>query len=250
MVGRTNAGISGGSSSTWYAYIQVSTDANAVITAVNPAGNSYTKTADSTGSAIFIVSYPGTYTISETDAPSQTVVVADYGVAYSVSIHVPPPVGTYLILNGNPQVTFSRAAAIPLSYASLINQDQPFISTGVSRTNPVTGSTESTVLVNQDNASSGGCYFASNVVDLTRYSKLCINMWYGQNYANLYFGVFSSVSGGWINSVSDTQANYQTTSISTVLNIALSASYYIGVYVINDSSHSNTNAFIRDLYLA
>ena len=26
--------------------------------------------------------------------------------------------------------------------------------------------------------------------------------------------------------------------------------YYVGVYVINDSSHSNTNAFIRDLYLA
>ena len=248
MIGRTNACSGSGSSSLWYAYIQVSTDANAVITAVNPAGNSYTKTADSTGSAIFIVSYPGTYTISETDAPSQTVVVADYGVAYSVSIHVPPPAGTYLILNGNPQVTFSRAAAIPSSYSQ--SHETPYITTGVSKTNPVTGATENWLLYQQGSANSGGCYFTSSVVDLTRYSKLCINMFYDQVYANLYFGIFSSVSGGWVNVVSSTQAQYQTTSILTYLNISLNSSYYIGVYGLNDSSHSNTNIYIRDLYLA
>ena len=106
MIGRTNAGISGGSSSTWYAYIQVSTDANAIITAVNPAGNSYTKTADSTGSAIFIVAYPGTYTISETGATSKTVVVADYGVAYPVSIYIPTFNGI-LIADGVEMVSFT-----------------------------------------------------------------------------------------------------------------------------------------------
>ena len=106
MIGRNNVG-GGGSSSAWYAYIQVSTDANAIITAVNPAGNSYTRTADSTGSLIIVVGYPGTYTISETGTTPQTVVVADYGVAYPVTIHIPTFNGTF-INNGAEAVEFSK----------------------------------------------------------------------------------------------------------------------------------------------
>ena len=248
MIGRTNVG-GNAPASLWYAYIQVSTDANAVITAVNPAGNSYTKTADENGSAIFIVAYPGTYTISETGATSQTVVVADYGVAYSVSIHVPEPAGYYLIKNGNPQESFTRAGAVPSSYS--VQHEQPFISTGITKANPITGNMENWVLFQLESSNAGGYYGAVNSVDLTGYTKLYINMFYNQNYANLYFGVFYSISGGWINVVTDKMASYQSGGISTVLNLpSTTNSYYIGMYGINDSSHSNTNAYIKDLYLA
>ena len=107
-IGRTNAGVGGGGSWSWYAYIQVSTDANASITAVNPAGNSYTKTADANGSCTCTVAYPGTYTISETGATSQTVVVADYGVIYPVSINIPTFDGK-LITDGVATVSYTAS---------------------------------------------------------------------------------------------------------------------------------------------
>lgn len=248
MLGRTNAGVNS-TASQWYAFIQVSTDANAVITAVNPAGNSYTKTADGTGSCIFIVAYPGTYTISETGAQSQTAVVADYGVTYSVSIYLPAPTGTYIIQGGNYQVNMSRAAAVPISY-SHISQNTPYVSTGVSKTNPVTGVTENWLLFQIENANTGGCLFTTNKINTTGKSKLYINMYYDQPYANLYFGIFSIVSGGWISVISDTQASYQTSTISTYLNISFNGECYIGVYGINDSNHSLSTAYIKDLYYA
>lgn len=251
MVGRTNAG-GVGSVSQWYAYIQVSTDANAIITAVNPAGNSYTRTADSTGALTIVVSYPGTYTISETGATSQTVVVADYGVAYNVTILVPPPVGMYIIQSGVPVQGMSAYAALPTSAS--VSHDTPYAIKGVPKTNPVTHEIDDWVLVQQSNQNSGGCYVTQSKISTAGYSTLNINMIYDQPYANLYFGLYSTISGGWMTVVASTQAQYQTSGgISTTLNIAGSSSVgdvYIGVYVINDSSHSNTNAYIRDLYLS
>ena len=88
MIGRTNACGGGGSGSSFLAYIQVTTDANAQISAVNLHGNAFTGTADSSGSLVLTVTDPGTYTVAETGVTkTATVVVADYGVAYSVQVY-------------------------------------------------------------------------------------------------------------------------------------------------------------------
>lgn len=163
MIGRTNVG-GNAPASLWYAYIQVSTDANAVITAVNPAGNSYTKTADENGSAIFIVAHPGTYTISETGATSQTVVVADYGVAYTVSIHVPIFNGT-LINNGTETVDFSEYAYHYSSY----DERSPYILQNMVYT--VGGTSYNTVYIEQVSGYSG-LYISTNAFNRSGYSNL------------------------------------------------------------------------------
>lgn len=84
MIGRTNVG--GGSQ--FSATLQVTTDPNAVITAVNLAGDTFIGTADNTGSLVLNITEPGTYTVTETGvAKTATVVVADYGVAYSAQVY-------------------------------------------------------------------------------------------------------------------------------------------------------------------
>lgn len=164
MIGRTNVG-GNAPASLWYAYIQVSTDANAVITAVNPAGNSYTKTADSTGSAIFIVSYPGTYTISETDAPSQTVVVADYGVVYPVSIYLPTFNGI-LISDGSEAVSFTTAGKEWSSYGGVA----PSVSNQVIT---VSGNSYNVRYV-YETSGKAGIYITEDAYDVSTYSELVI----------------------------------------------------------------------------
>ena len=82
MIGRTNVG--GGS--TFKAYIDVSTEANEVITAVNPAGDTFTGTADNTGALTLTITAPGTYTVSGPNVSVETVVVADTGETYSVAL--------------------------------------------------------------------------------------------------------------------------------------------------------------------
>ncbi|MBR6836020.1 MAG: hypothetical protein IKM72_08480, partial [Oscillospiraceae bacterium] len=62
MEGITNAVIgSGGGGSAFLAYLQVATDPNAVITAVNLAGDTFSGTADSTGALVLNITEPGTY---------------------------------------------------------------------------------------------------------------------------------------------------------------------------------------------
>ena len=85
MIGKTNVG---GGGSNFIAYIAVSTDPNAQISAVNLAGDVYTGTASASGSLLLPVRNPGTYTVSETGAGTATVVVSDYGAAYSVSLYL------------------------------------------------------------------------------------------------------------------------------------------------------------------
>lgn len=77
MVGRTNVG---GGGSTFSATLQITTDANATIVAVNPAGNRFTGTANSSGSLSLTINKPGTYTVTATSgstSASGTVAVAD-----------------------------------------------------------------------------------------------------------------------------------------------------------------------------
>lgn len=164
MIGRTNAGQRGGGSWSWFAFIQVTTDANASITAVNPAGNSYTKTADSSGSVIFTVAYPGTYTISETGATSQTVVVADYGVAYNVTIHVPTFDG-YLIRDGVEKVSFTGHEYVYSYYQGR----SPSIGYGYTWT--YSGHTYNGLYVENYNGASG-LYITSSAYGISSYSYL------------------------------------------------------------------------------
>lgn len=84
---RTNASTGGGGSASFTAYIQVTTDASASITATNLAGNTYTGTADSTGALLLEVNDAGTYTVSITGTTfSNTVAVIDNGASYSVTV--------------------------------------------------------------------------------------------------------------------------------------------------------------------
>ena len=87
MVGRTNVGGGGGSGSSFLAYLQVATDPNAVITAVNLAGDTFSGTADNTGALVLDITEPGTYTVTETDGGEKTVVISDNGVVYNVEIN-------------------------------------------------------------------------------------------------------------------------------------------------------------------
>lgn len=87
MIGKTNVG--GGGGSVFTAYIQISTDPSASITAVNLAGDTYSGTADSTGSLTITVHNPGTYTITESYSgmtATETVVVPDIDRYYMITV--------------------------------------------------------------------------------------------------------------------------------------------------------------------
>ena len=87
MVGRTNVSIGGGGGSAFLAYLQIATDPNAVITAVNLAGDTFSGTADSAGSLVLNITEPGTYTVTETDGEVRSIIIADNGGIYSITLH-------------------------------------------------------------------------------------------------------------------------------------------------------------------
>lgn len=86
MVGRTNVSIGGGGGSAFLAYLQVATDPNAVITAVNLAGDTFSGTADGTGALVLNLTASGTYTVTSADGGRGTVAVIDSGETYMVEV--------------------------------------------------------------------------------------------------------------------------------------------------------------------
>ena len=84
-LGITNAS-TGGGGSTFSATLQIATDPNAVITAVNLAGDTFNGTADSSGSLILTITEPGTYTVTETDGGVESIIIADNGATYTLTI--------------------------------------------------------------------------------------------------------------------------------------------------------------------
>ncbi len=85
MKGRVNA-LSGRGSS-FIAYLLITTDGDAQITAVNTVGDSYSGTADSTGSLTLTVYNYGVYTITVVGTGTQTTVsVAENGQYYNIAI--------------------------------------------------------------------------------------------------------------------------------------------------------------------
>ena len=86
-LGRTNAGNgSGGGGSAFSATLQVATDANAVITAVNLAGDTFSGTANSSGALTLTITEPGTYTVTETNGGVESIVIADNGATYTLTV--------------------------------------------------------------------------------------------------------------------------------------------------------------------
>lgn len=84
-LGITNAS-TGGGGATFSATLQIATDANAVITAVNLAGDTFSGTANSSGSLILTITEPGTYTVTETDGGVESIVIADNGETYTIEV--------------------------------------------------------------------------------------------------------------------------------------------------------------------
>ena len=84
-----------GCTNSWYqsyrfsATIHIESEANVSVTAVNPAGNQYTGTTNSSGVLNLTVKYPGTYTVTGTkgtDTASAVVEAFDNGQTYNVAV--------------------------------------------------------------------------------------------------------------------------------------------------------------------
>ena len=111
MIGRTNVG---GGGSLFSATLQVATDPNAVITAVNLAGDTFSGTADNSGALNLTITEPGTYTVTETDGGVESIAIADNGETYTLVVTA----GT-LIRNGSAIATFEAVGYSYLNYSSL-----------------------------------------------------------------------------------------------------------------------------------
>lgn len=244
MIGKTNAVI-GGSTWSWYAYIQVSTDANASITATNPAGNTYIKTANSSGAVTFTVAFPGTYTISESGATSQTVVVADYGVSYSVSIYAAPSFNGRIILDGQYQISMSALAVAAIN----LTPEAPTIRTNVGKVNPFNQSQYLyCVEYKQYSSNSTGILLSANKVDVTSFNYLRINNIYYANYQFIYFGVFDYLTSSTITPVVSGMAS--AAGLTSSLDVSsVTGLKYVGVYGANDSNHYNSISYINALWM-
>ena len=237
MVGRTNAG-GGGSASQWYAYIQVSTDANAIITAVNQAGNSYTRTADSSGSLIIVVGYPGTYTISRTGATSQTVVVADYGVAYPVSIYA--AFTGKLIENGVEVVPFDGEAITSYS----LPQKIPTITHEVTVSGGISYNCVGAELTN-----GAGMYLCRTPVSISNFTKISV---VAEMLTTYSFGVcvveegVTGVPSKTLSFGSDLGVMYTRELAFSTYGINTSKKYRFGIYI---SDYINAKGYIHSLKL-
>ena len=166
MVGRTNAGHAGGGGTAFEAYIQVVTDASASITAVNLAGDTFTGTADATGALVLTVTAPGTYTITEIDGGEETVVVADYGETYQVTVLA---FNGVLIDGANQYGEFTALAYAYNNYAATVpNVDYD--------TSAVPNYIHISISQNRSGVYKSGIY-----VDLTGYDYLKFNAAFGNN---------------------------------------------------------------------
>ena len=156
MVGRTNAGSGGGGGSSFSAYLQITTDPNAVITAVNLAGDTFSGTASSAGALVLTITAPGTYTVTETDGGVETIAIADNGATYTLIVTA----GT-LIRDGVAIATFE---AVGYQYVSYTAQAPTITSTQFS--------SENVIQVEEANGSYSGMYRTSRTYDISNFSTL------------------------------------------------------------------------------
>lgn len=158
MTGRTNAVVAGGGGSAFLAYLQVATDPNAVITAVNLAGDTFSGTADSTGALVLNITEPGTYTVTETDGGVETIAIADNGATYTLSV-----------ISFNGEVIINGAVAVSSGMSALAWETQyssgvtPSISQGST-------SGDTTIVATVTNGS--GVYITTNAFSLANFSQI------------------------------------------------------------------------------
>lgn len=117
MIGKTNVG--GGTQ--FSATLEVATDPTAIITAVNPAGDTFGGTADSNGELTLVMNKPGTYAVTETGGGTGYIVIADDGETYSITVYAFS--GTF-IENGEQIVRFESyiisGSAVPTTSKTTI----------------------------------------------------------------------------------------------------------------------------------
>lgn len=158
MVGRTNVGGGGGSGSSFLAYLQIATDPNAVITAVNLAGDTFSGTADNTGSLVLSITEPGTYTVTETDGGVETIAVADNGATYTLSV-----------ISFNGEVIISGAVAVSSGMSALAWETQ--YSSGVTPSISQ-GSTSGDATIVATVTNGAGVYITTNAFSLANFSQI------------------------------------------------------------------------------
>lgn len=216
MIGRTNVG---GGGRNFTATLQITTDPNAVITAVNLAGDTVSGTANASGSLTLNVSQPGTYTVTETDGGSETIVVADDGYTYVVEVYAFD--GT-LIRNGLLVVAFE-------SLGLNAGESGPTAS-------PTTVDTENAILIEQPDTNSG-IYRTEDFIDISNYSSLAVR---AKRNSNLTTYIYAYGSDGSSGSLVNLTASLETTTIS-LSNLSRSVNWKFGVNLANGNSVSIVN---------
>ena len=166
MLGRTNAG---GGGSSFSATIEVTTDANAVITAVNLAGDTFSGTADSNGELTLVVNKPGTYTVTETDGGEKIVYVIDDGASYTVEVYAFD--GTF-IADGIRRVDFE--------YVLLSGGTPPTVTTRIIN--------NLTVLEVAQPTNTASIFRTSEAVDISGYTKIRVRC--DTNSSYIYIAAF------------------------------------------------------------
>ena len=159
MIGRTNVG---GGGAQFRATLEITTDPNAVITATNPAGDSCSGTADSSGELTMTIKAPGTYTVEETDGGTETVVIADNGEIYLLTVNA---FDGNFIVNGHAVV---ETEAIPYQFSTY---------TGQAPTVSETYDSNRYVVYMESAAGKSGIYLMKSFVSIADYTDVSITGW-------------------------------------------------------------------------
>lgn len=225
MVGRTNVGGGGGSGSSFLAYLQVATDPNAVITAVNLAGDTFSGTADNTGSLVLNITEPGTYTVTETDGGVESIAIADNGATYTIVV-----TAGSLIRNGVAIATFE---AVGYDYLSYTGQAPTITSAQFSG--------ENVIQVDEASGNYSGMYRTTRTYDISSFSALVFRgcaVTGGSNYILIMDNDGRTYNYGTIPSNTMAEARY------TLSGLDATKTYRFGLWCMNLSK-----AYIADLSL-
>lgn len=245
MIGRTNVGGGGGSGSSFLAYLQVTTDPNAVITAVNLAGDTFSGTADNTGSLVLNITEPGTYTITETGGGTGTVVVADDGETYSITV-----VGFdgYIVKDGEHSSYYEieGRAAVWSGGGGII--EEPTVTEGATITNAGVQYTVVDVLLNSINGTQ--CVVVTTEkVDITDYDNLKM-LSLRMTSGTFGVGLFNDPSGSNMTLISGTNGYTSGTFDTLTFDVSsYSGEYYVGAYISKPSNQTDVHYYIADLWV-
>ena len=239
-LGLTNAVIGSGGGSNFIAYIQVTTDANAQISAVNLHGDAFSGTANSSGALTLTVTAPGTYTVSETGGGTATVAVIDYGVAYRIAVYA---FNGYLIRDGYFETQMvAKAAVWDLSGTGTM----PTMTEGVSFVSRFGDSyTGVEIVTSLENSQS--VIASSQKIDVTDYDYLKIMS--SSIAAGLNIALFSSVGDSTADLVYYQATNYNTNILTTWDISEYTGEYYVGCNLRQPSNYSQMVRYIVDFWL-